>query len=163
MSSFHQQPTTRTTIKPPAYKGSVTLFGTTNPLTQDVTRLSQMKFNAVRLDSLIMFANAGRIPAAGPFFVKVDGIKPVCHDNIAGNNKSVIGGVGGNLQGNFPADERLAPLKQTSTHLDTLHGSITATVLGPLGTTLDISVYPGAFISMSISFWEIDEVYSSAD
>lgn len=143
------------------YKGSVTTTQATASAVHNIQQMSQVKFNAVRLEALSMVNNAGVINTRGPFFVYVDSLKPVCFDLINGNLVSIIGGAQVSItDGSFVCDH-LAPIKRTSGRMDVMRTPITVTILGPDGAIITgLGVNPT--ISVTFSLWEVDELYSSA-
>ena len=145
------------------YKGSVNVNQTTATASHDVHLLNQIKFNAIRLDCLNMFSSAGLISPLGPFFVVADSLKPLCFDLVGGKLISVVGGTQNNLGGNLLVTDHLTPIKMTSDALDKLRTPLQISIVDSSGNLINLTGVPNPFIAVSISFWEVHEIYSSSD
>lgn len=143
------------------YAGSVTSSWVSPGGTFIFSGLTQLEFNAVRLENItITDSTHAPITFDGPVFVSVDGLGLYCSEFTTVGRRSIVGGCSWNTSGLDCTGNHMRPLKMTSTSLDKLRSNtFTCTLLDAYGRELTL---PGSsFVSVTISFWQVNRSLST--
>ena len=138
----------------PVYKGSVTVAQTTGSAVHNVQVMSQVLFNAVKLDNVQLsdLATGQPLTLKGPISITVDSVRPMSTDFVGNKILSSIG-LAQWTGGSFITWDA-QPTKQTSTQLDKLRSPLTITVYDGSGEIVDTSSFAQPHIGISFSLYD---------